>query len=109
MKKLLLALAAVATLGGSMASAESITIAAKGSYTVTIDYEDSNKNTHSHTIPAGGYHVINADLNGYNVQEFTYNILFSGNGDQTWRVPQKGEAPQILHFHGNLWNPWISN
>ena len=115
MKKTILATLTAAVVAGTAAlvapaaEAGSLTVHSKGAYTVEISWETSTGIKRHELIPAGSQFTVHSEFNGQKTDEITYNILFSGNGDQTWKVPQGKDEHQILHFHGNLWNPWISN
>ena len=110
MKKLVLALAAVASLGASVASAGSLAITNKGAYTVEITPVESKnyftgKERYGDKIEifVGQTHTFEYGI----WDKIIYNIQSSSNGDTYWNIPK--DENQILHFHGTLWNPWISN
>ena len=108
MKKLVLALAAVASLGASVANAGFLTVHNNASYTVLATPVGTNFNG---TAVEGDQVAIfpgsSATFEYGQWKNVKYNIAGSFNGDQYRHITATNNHDR-LYFHGPLWNPWIS-
>ena len=105
MKKLLLALAAVSTLG-TAASAD-IIVSNKAWYSVSLEATTEDGTKREYSVSRNGNQIIPKVINSSPVVHVKYNIDASGNGDQYWTMPKVGT--HHYWFHGTVFNPWISN